>query len=94
MKIEKAAKDIKTYLFLAGLIITMTAGAVGFAKLPKKVEEVEKKAEENKDNIQKLSYDITSYIKVQAEREKAQERREELMYKLLERLNERGNYPN
>lgn len=85
-KLQKLATDIRTYLFLGGLIIAVTAGAMSWANLPGKVKEVEKKTEENQDNIQALAGTIQQYIAVQAAKEEETEKREKLLLKLIEKM--------
>ena len=87
MKLKQLATDIRAYLFLIGLVIAIVFGVSTYAKLPEKVEKNKENTKENTVDIQTLTNNVDKFIAVQHSQDKAQERREELLLKLIEEMN-------
>ena len=78
-------KKLRNILFIIGILSAAFLSISTYAKLPEKVEKIESKQEETEDDIQKLAVTFDKYLMRQETLEEAQERREELLLKLLER---------
>ena len=86
-------ENIKGWLLGIGIIATITLTVLGYAELPKKVKEVDKKAEQNTEEIKELSSTVEKYIAVQGEVNKGQEKREQLMFEIIQKLSDKNGRP-
>jgi hypothetical protein len=90
-KISELVTEMKSWIALLAIVAAISAGAIGLASMPKKVEAVEskvaavdKKVDVTQSNVEKLAGTIDKYVMLQAEDKKAQGEREQLMLKLIE----------
>ncbi len=79
-------KYLKTLVFAIALTVALVASVMGFAKLPGKVIEVEAKVTSNTAAIDQLAHTVDKYIGEQMVYKESQEKREELMIKLIEKM--------
>jgi len=97
MKIKDLVTDMRAWLFLIGFVAIASTTALGWWKLPGRVDEVESQADENKDHVQKVAESVDKYVEIQkvkdSEREKRyqeqmthQHKQNEMMWKVLERV--------
>ena len=100
INIKSVAADLRTWLFLGGVIVVVSAKVLGYAELPKRVDNVEEHVEgiedgveNNKDGIRKLVLSIDKFVGVQQVREEkqmiideAQDKREGMMFELLKQI--------
>jgi len=83
MKIKDLATDIRTYIFIFGLIVAIVIGITKFHKLPERVDK-------NVDDIQRMTNAMTEYSSVQQEYvavneewKKGQQKSQELMLEII-----------
>lgn len=88
MRVKDVLTNLKTYIALSIFVLGVIAYVFGYVELPKKVEKVESKVTGNTVSIDKLTTNIDKYLAVQEEQKKAQEKRENLMFKIIEQLTE------
>ena len=84
MNIKSLVTNVRTYIYLVGIVVIALVSVSSYAKLPKVVEKAKEEIVENKDKVNKLAVTIDKYIMRQEVLQDAQERREELMLKLIE----------
>ena len=85
MTLKDIITDIK---FWIAVIVLVAGGIVGYLKfqaLPQRVEKVEIKTEDNKDNLNKLAGTVDIFIAEQRVIQKEANKREDLMLKLIEK---------
>jgi hypothetical protein len=80
---------MKKLIFIFVTISAVTAGVMGFAKLPERVDEIEERVEEEADKVQGLANTVDKYIAVQQTKEAKDREHKELMMKLFEKLSEK-----
>ena len=76
-------KDVRFYLSIIVGATVILGCILGYAELPKKVED-------NTANVDKLAKTVDVYIKVQAVRQEAQDKREELMIQMVREEKPKG----
>lgn len=86
MKLKGLVKDAKFYIGVFPVACAIVGTAFGFFKLPGKVEAVEKKQEVTEDKVQSLANTVEQYIAVQKTKEDAEDKQDELLLKLIEKL--------
>ena len=86
MNLKNVVKDYKTYIALG----VICAAVLGFTKLPGQVATLAEEVEKNETAVQQLAQTVDKYIAVQnatqAEKAKADEKKEELLLKLIEQM--------
>lgn len=88
MKLKDILTDFKTYIVLFLFIIGLGIGTSGLAKLPEKVAIVEEKANKTKDEVKELATTIDKYITEQRIIREEENKREDLMLKLISAIKE------
>ncbi len=78
-RLTEALADFRTYLVLFGVAVIV----FGYVNLPKKVEVLEVKTEENEDDIKDVAATFDSYMMRQTVIEEQANKREELMLELI-----------
>ena len=63
-----------------------TVAAIGWAKMPERVTDVEARVGKTEDQVQQLAASVDKYIAVQAEQKKADKEKEELLLRLIEKM--------
>lgn len=83
MRVKDIVTDVKIWIFIIGAIIIATSTALGWFKLPKRVEKVEAKAVETEDNLEQLAGTVDKYIEVQTVRDESEKEWKQLLMELL-----------
>lgn len=91
MKIKKMVTDIKIYLYLLGIIAIGWGVASNVAALPDKVEKLESRATKTEDAVESLANEVQEYIAVNKERVIGQEKREDMIFQLIQEIRHERN---
>ena len=86
INVQGIMKDIKTWIALAAVAVGITVAAIGWAKMPERVTDVEARVGKTEDQVQQLAASVDKYIAVQAEQKKADKEKEELLLRLIEKM--------
>lgn len=93
MKVRDFFSDIKTWILLIIFFVGIGTAGAAWIKLPKRVDAVEKKQEETKDQVQSVAQTLEKYIEIEKvkdeEKEKSNTKKEELMYKWIEQVSKK-----
>ena len=89
MSLKEFFDKFQVYIYLIGIGIAIVTGAVIWGNLPKRVEVVEFKMVEQRDEVQQLAANVDKFVAVQAEQQKSQDTREKYMLKLIEEVSKR-----
>ena len=86
MSIKDIVSDVKFWIGLVIVVAGIVVGFLKFQQLPERVEKVEVKTEVNKDSVEKLSNNVDMFIMEQRTIQREQNKREELMLKILDKM--------
>ena len=93
MKVRDFFSDIKTWILLVVFFIGIGVAFASVIKLPKKVEDIEKKTEATNDKVQSVAQTLEKYISVEMakdiEKEKSESKKEELLFKWIEQVSKK-----
>jgi len=93
VKVRDFFSDIKTWILLIIFFVGIGTAGAAWIKLPKRVDAVEKKQEETKDQVQSVAQTLEKYIEIEKvkdeEKEKSNTKKEELMYKWIEQVSKK-----
>ena len=93
MKVKDFFSDIKTWILLIIFFVGIGTAGAAWIKLPKRMDAVEKKQEENKDQVQSVAQTLEKYIEVEKTKEEMKEKstkeEKELMYKWIEQVSKK-----
>lgn len=88
-KIREFFLNTQTWILLVIFFIGIGIAFAGVAKLPEKVSKVEEKIDKTDDKVQELASNVDKYVALNTEQRIGQEKREELMLKLIEGMKDR-----
>ena len=86
MNIKDFVSDVKFWIGFIIVIAGIVVGFIKFQQLPERVERVEVKTEVNKDSVEKLSNNVDMFIMEQRTIQREQNKREDLMLKILDKM--------
>jgi hypothetical protein len=83
MNIKEVVTDIKTWIFVIGLIIAITMWTNKYHKLPDDVQSNTKNIGQLTDNVKEYVHAQQTYVEVNEEWKKAQQVQQELMLEII-----------
>ncbi|MES0334833.1 MAG: hypothetical protein SFH39_00525 [Candidatus Magnetobacterium sp. LHC-1] len=91
MNLKSIKDNLAVYIGLIGAIVAISGAVTVYAKMPKDVENLQKKNTEQdskisdtNNKVEKLADSVDKYVALSAEQKIAQEKREDLILKLIE----------
>lgn len=91
MNLKNIKDNLAVYVGLIGVIVAISGAVTVYAKMPKDVENLQKKNVEQdskivdtNNKVEKLADSVDKYVALSAEQKVAQEKREDLILKLIE----------
>ena len=85
MTLKDIITDVKFWIAVIVLVAGGILGYLKFQALPERVQKVEIKTEDNKDNLNKLAGTVDIFITEQRVIQQEANKREDLMLKLIEK---------
>ena len=84
---ETSMKHLKNNYATYLIIVAVIGGILTWFNVPGKVEAMEQEIYQNQQHLGNLTKTVDIYIQVQSAKEEMQERREELLLNLIEKMN-------
>ena len=86
MTLKPSLTNFKTWITIAVFLVGLVTYVVLFANLPSKVNAMESKLEEDKDNLNALAGNLNEYIIKQDARQEQEDRQEQFLMDIIDKL--------
>ena len=86
MDIKEAVINLKSWIYIAGILVLVATTAGTYAKVPGDIKELKQTDKTHDNAIKDLSVAMQQYLAVQQERDRWEEKHEERQMQLIDEL--------